>query len=610
LSHEQGAAVTAPAAGHDVPGLWQRVRTWLTFPRIKLAVALSLVPLAVTSILLSVEGGHLQYPAATAAYRTYLTVAPILVGLLWWRRRPTNRIGVLLVALGYLSWLLAGLGSDESFVFTIAALGDAPVTVLSLYLCLAFPTGRLETVAERLLIAALALILTVYYGSVLLFAPNLDGAGPLSTCGSACPGNPFQVSSELGLVEAVTKGATYLGLALVAGMAVVWVRRFEVATRPQRRALVPIACSSLLLVPALFTVYFATLVLEVGQDTYEVLTWVLVGVYVVFPLGFAVALLQADLFAGRALGELFHELAAWPTLAQWRDAVARAIDDPSLRIAYRDPSSDLFHDEAGAEVVPPAGTGKVWMPVKQGNEDVAALVVDEALVQEPELVGAATEATRLALETRMLATELRSSRAQVLEAADAERQRIGRDLHDSAQQRLVALRVHLSLTRDRLDRPEDRALLDELGRELDAALEELRSVAQGLYPVTLAHYGLTEALRSVCREAALPVEIVDERLERHPGVVELTAYFCCLEAVQNAAKHAGDRARVAITLGDDEAGGLRFTVEDDGAGFDPEQVTRGAGLTNLHDRIAAVGGSLRIESARGRGTCVSGSIPA
>ncbi len=394
----------------------------------------------------------------------------------------------------------------------------------------------------------------------------------------------------------------------MAGIAAVWIRRFRAATRPQRRMLVPVAASSLLLVPALFAFYFAVLVLGVEGGSYETLSWTLTGMWILFPLGFAVALLQADLFAGRAFRELLSELANRPTPERWRDIVAGALDDPSLRLAYWDPLSGHFRDAAGVALIrPPERSRRQWTEVRRDGLPVAALDTDAALAEDPELVDVAASATLLAVETGRLEGELRASQARALAAADAERRRIGRDLHDSAQQRLVALRVHLSLAGEQLQ-PEGLPIVEQLERELDEALDELQSVARGIYPHVLAQHGLAAALRSAVRSAATPVSVTDEGLRRHPEATELAVYFSCLEALQNAAKHAGGDASVSIGLSDGD-GGLRFVVEDDGRGFDPGRTERGAGLTNMADRLAAVGGSMRLDSAPGRGTRIAGQIP-
>jgi signal transduction histidine kinase len=199
-------------------------------------------------------------------------------------------------------------------------------------------------------------------------------------------------------------------------------------------------------------------------------------------------------------------------------------------------------------------------------------------------------------------------RARILEASHAERRRIERDLHDSAQQRLAALRIHLTLAGEQLDATPQRAILERLGREVEEAIDELRDLARGLYPQILAKDGLSAALRAVAVRSAMPVRISDDGLGRHSEALETTLYFCCLECLQNVAKHAGPHATVTIRLGERD-GRVTFSVEDDGAGFDPAAVERGAGLTNLADRVAAAGGTLRIDARPGHGTRITGEVP-
>jgi signal transduction histidine kinase len=272
-------------------------------------------------------------------------------------------------------------------------------------------------------------------------------------------------------------------------------------------------------------------------------------------------------------------------------------------------SSDRFREPGGAELVPPpADSRRTWVPVERKGQPVAAMVVDDVLTEDPERIRAAAAATLLAVENGHLEGELRASRARIVEAGSAERRRLERDLHDSTQQRLLALRIHLGLAGEQLDRPEDRARLERLGADLEDAIDDLRNVARGLYPQLLSRYGVAEALASVTDGGSMPVDIRDSGLGRHAEGVELTVYFCCLEALQNAAKHAGPGASAVVRLGEDPDG-VHFSVEDNGVGFDPDAVERSGGLTNLADRAEAAGGTLRIESAPGRGTRVIGSIP-
>jgi signal transduction histidine kinase len=213
-------------------------------------------------------------------------------------------------------------------------------------------------------------------------------------------------------------------------------------------------------------------------------------------------------------------------------------------------------------------------------------------------------------EVRRKAEELQASRARIVAAADAERRRIERNLHDGAQQRLVALAVKLGLAR-RLagaDLEKTRGMLDELREELKDAVDELRSLAHGIYPPLLMDQGLAAALGSAAQRATLPTRVEAASIGRYPSEVEAAVYFCCLEALQNAMKHAGQAATAVVRVWE-EPGALRFSVTDDGAGFDQAAAGGGSGFVNMHDRLGAIGGWLRVESSAGTGTSVLGVLP-
>lgn len=213
-------------------------------------------------------------------------------------------------------------------------------------------------------------------------------------------------------------------------------------------------------------------------------------------------------------------------------------------------------------------------------------------------------------ELRVLLNDLRAAQRRVVAAGDAERRRIERDLHDGAQQRLMAVRLELGLLEERLHQEPNAAArqLAPLRRELDEALQELRELAHGLYPPLLASDGLQPALTAMGRRSPLPVRVQARGMKRAPRSVESTAYFCCVEALQNAVKHAGPAARVTITLAMNDHC-LDFSVQDDGVGFDADVVAPGQGLINLRDRLSGLGGSMEIRSAPGAGTSVTGEIP-
>ena len=212
-------------------------------------------------------------------------------------------------------------------------------------------------------------------------------------------------------------------------------------------------------------------------------------------------------------------------------------------------------------------------------------------------------------ELRKQADALRESRARIVASGDAERRRVERNLHDGAQQHLVALAVNLRLARDVIvDDPAAGAeMLEELAGEVQETIQELRELAHGIYPPLLVDSGLVEALRAAAARNPLPVDVVAEGIGRYSSETEAAIYFCCLEALQNAAKHATD-ATVEVRLWE-ESGGLLFSVSDDGPGFDVEKAQRGHGYVNMADRLGAIGGTVRWESQPGKGARVTGSVP-
>jgi len=213
-------------------------------------------------------------------------------------------------------------------------------------------------------------------------------------------------------------------------------------------------------------------------------------------------------------------------------------------------------------------------------------------------------------QLRAQAAELQASRTRLVAAADEERRRIERNLHDGAQQHLVALSVKVKLVDQLATTNPARAneLMQQVQDDVKAALDELRSLAHGIYPPLLSTGGLGLALTAACRRASLPSTLEADGVGRFPPEVEAAVYFCCVEGLQNAGKHAGSGASACVRVWE-ESEHLRFEVADDGAGFAPEAQTSGAGLTNMRDRLGAVGGTISVESAPGRGTHLWGVVP-
>jgi signal transduction histidine kinase len=282
-------------------------------------------------------------------------------------------------------------------------------------------------------------------------------------------------------------------------------------------------------------------------------------------------------------------------------------DVPVILVSARaDPESTLDALALGADdyLVKPFSGPELLARVR------ASLRSTRIRSDDAEARGRAKERARAGDELRALLNDLRAAQGRGAAAGDAERQRIERNLHDGAQQRLVAMRLKLGLAGDRIELDPTRARheLDLLGAELEEALAELRELAHGLYPHRLASHGLGAAVSAAARRAIIPVEVDCADFGRLPKPVESAAYFCCLEALQNAVKHAGEGARVRIHL-EVTCGALRFEVSDTGVGFDRSMVADGYGLTNLSDRLGTLGGEAAITSSPGQGTTVAGQIP-
>jgi signal transduction histidine kinase len=234
---------------------------------------------------------------------------------------------------------------------------------------------------------------------------------------------------------------------------------------------------------------------------------------------------------------------------------------------------------------------------------------DRALAEIGRRLGEVLNARRLDAALTATLDDLRASRSRLVAAADAERRRIERNLHDGAQQHLVAMAVSLRLARDLVrDDPDASAeILGQLGDDVRDTIQQLRDLAHGIYPPLLVDLGLSEALRAAAQRSPLPVSI-DVAVGRFPSEVEAAVYFCCLEALQNAAKHAAE-ASVHVHLWQND-GTLHFEVADDGPGFDASQTRMGHGFQNMADRLGAIGGRVEWTSAPGRGTRVVGEVRA
>ena len=434
----------------------------------------------------------------------------------------------------------------------------------------------------------------------------------MAGCNESCPANALMIADRPEVAAWSGTDLAWAVIALLSATVALLVARLVTASRPRRRTLLPVYVPALVLTVVLLAFHgFAAGVLHLDAETLSTAGWFVTGSRVAMPIGFLLAIVQASFFAGSALKRLIGQIGDDPDASRLREVVAEALDDPSAELVFRVDGDGGFVDSRGEPVAAAAARdGRASSEVARQGETVAVLWHDPALNTDPELVRAASQATLLALEKGRLQSEVTASRARALAAADAERRRVERDLHDGAQQHLVALRIQAELARTLAQEdPEIGPRLANLAEGLASVLTEVRDLARGVYPPVLRDYGLKPALASAARRCTPPAAFAGDETGRFPVEVETAVYFCCLEGLQNVGKHAGAHAHAEVRLfrQQDE---LRFEVVDDGVGCDIESARRsGSGLANMSERMAAVGGTLTVNSAAGHGTQLRGRIP-
>jgi signal transduction histidine kinase len=618
MSEEAQVAVHALPGRRESLRVWHRNRTgsrWLA--ERAATVGLLACALAALAVWVTAHAVFLAHPGWLAAQKADLVLGPVLVGLYWLRRRPQSRFGPLLIVAGLVGSAPYILQSSSAPVlFAIGVLWEGVIYLAVLALILTFPSGRLEGTAARA-IFGVASVAFVVNSAVVLMAPQLRGDGSISDCRVACPPNGLRLISGAALATDLARGVRWVVVALALATIVLVVWRVFAGTPPRRRALVIGAPVALAYLVSQAAYQGASLLGLQGGDAFPFIRWTIVGTRSAIWYGFFFALIAAELFAGRMLRRVVTESLWRPAPSELEGMLRAPLGDPALRLGFLDRSTGTWVDAQGDVFeVPAPASGTVLTEVVRDGRAAAAIVHDAELAEEPELLQATGAIVLLVQENadldagwRVSLGELRDSRRRIVAASEAERRKLERDLHDGAQQRLVSLRIHMAIAKEHAGAdPVTRTKLGELEGELDAAIEELRDLAHGIFPSLLADRGLLAALRAVALRGPRAIEMSGRRIGRYPPEIESAVYYCCLEALQNATKHAGPRARIAVRLSAD-AGELRLEVSDDGPGFDPAAVDGGDGLRNMQDRLGAVHGHLEIVTAPGRGTRISGTVP-
>ena len=543
-----------------------------------------------------------------------------IVGLIAWSRGPWNRVGTLMIFIGI--GLLLGIGPlaqasplaeisnlvGSAWVFVQLGLGLLWGVAL-LHLLLVFPEGRFVSRRDRSMVRSLYVVVPI--------AGLLVGLVLLTPVG----GVPENAGAWLSVSASISIGSVLFFMGTILYYLACWalglglvISRWVRAGPARRRSMSPIIWSLVPIVLAWSPIAVTLFGVPGPPPLLKTLATPSPLFLAALPVGFLVALLRSE-HEMSSVGDLVVKLSDGMLPEQLQPALARTLHDPSLEVVYWLPTLGRYADVNGKDVSLPApNSSRAASVLGDPGSPVAALVYDSSLRTEAKLVNTAAAAVRLALENARLQVQLRAqlddvrqSRTRLVEAADSERRRVERDLHDGAQQQLVTLLLSLQLAKSealRSSDPKTAQLLDGSIGSLRQAIDELRSLARGIHPTILAEAGLMPAIRSLADRCPMRVEVTGD-LDRIEPKLETALYFVAAEAITNAVKHSrGHRICIDVRHG---SGWASVDISDDGVGG--ADLSRGSGLVGLADRVAAVGGRLDVRSSQANGTTLHAEVP-
>jgi signal transduction histidine kinase len=588
--------ITPTHAGADESEAVKRPR-----PRLIVVVAISVVAVAATAgtILLELasdQGG--PDPGLQAALHAWLILPYILCGLFAWYRKPESRFGLLMIAAGSLTLLSSLSAANSDLVFTIGKAFDLVPFAAFMHVFLAFPTGALCSRGERLLVGATYAVASLHVVGLVL--------------------GGFGAQNALTVIEAPEFAADLLRLQFIA-ISVLFLVGFAVMVTRRGAASRPLSTPVKLLVNffslafVMGAVLLLSLALENPLDAFLIIQRVMFVVVGLAPFVFLLAILDARL-ARSAVGDLLVELRSEPAPIDLLEPLSRALRDPTVSLAYWLPQYETWADQDGRLVsLPGPGDRRSVTLIDSDGGHLAALVHDPSLDDEPQLLQAVGAAAGIALENGRLQVELKAklqelegSRARVIEAGQQERKRLERNLHDGAQQRLIALSLDLQMYAGKLaGDPEAQSHIEAARQQIAVSLDELRAVARGLHPAVVTGHGLGVALVSLAAGSPVPVKLNVDIEDRLDESIEVAAYYVVSESLANIGRHAhATTVTIEVIRESDE---LVVEVVDDGVGG--ADTERGSGLRGLADRVEALGGQLRVWTPSGGGTRLRAQMP-
>ena len=572
-------------------------------------VAIEGVVVGLVALAIVLSSDHIDARAFQGILGLFIGWSWIGAGLIAWWRRPDNRFGVLMTAVGFAFFLSSLAAADAAWLFTVGVLLSAVYFAVFVHMLVAYPDGRIGSDRLR------KVVIGGYVIAVLGPLPSLLFATPERLDCDNCPQSVLFIEDNGTLYTIFDVLTSLIAVVLVGYVVFVTLARFRDAPQARRRAMAPVIWSG----AGLLVVLAGALLTEAvdGPQAISDATDLLgLFLFALVPYGFVFGVLRSRVLQAGAVTEFLHRIGDGPDPSDLRDLLSTALGDRSLQVVYWLDRPRKWVDAAGHPAVLPGDDdpARAVTRVEREGRAVGALIHDRSLCEDPELVGSVAAAAGLSIENERLQAqlrarveELRASRARIVAAGTAERRRLERNLHDGAQQRLVALSLTLRVAQSRLRKDPDgaEAMIAGAQEELTLALEELRELARGIHPAVLSDRGLEPALAALAGRSPVPVEVEETPTERLPPAVEAAAYFVVAEALTTVVKYAeASQARISISRTNGHA---VVEVADDGVGgADP---TRGSGLRGLADRVSALDGTLELRSPQGAGTVLRASIP-
>ncbi len=525
----------------------------------------------------------------------------------WWRR-PESRLGPIVAGAGFLYAATSLNASGVPLLYTLGMVAWAVYLVFAVYMFLCFPRGRLESQLERRFMLAFVLSMAVVWALILSLSPTVPAGNDFTNCGTNCPHNALQiVSGHPDLGTALVTTSDILASVAAIGVAMLFFYKTRSSSYLRRRAMTPLLIVLLIDVVEFVVSLFLAAAFPATRETLKLVNGlVTVGV----PVAIFAGQVRGDMSAAVSLGRVVVGAAGKVlNAAAVEKMIGGALGDSTLTLGLWAPERHSYVDTSGEPLeLPRDSLARGVTKITRDARPAAVLIHDPTLDTDSDVVEGLAASSLLLLENARLVQELRRSHLRMVETADRERRRLERNLHDGAQQRLIGLQIKLRLAQEEVEDERLGAQLEGIGVEAAEAVDELRTLAHGIYPRVLRTAGLVRALHALAIRAPVPISFSDEGFGRCSPSVEAAIYFCCVEALQNAIKHAGSNVRVTVTVGrhDDR---VDFAVGDDGVGMDRSAHGDGDGLIGMRDRIGAVGGELEIDSSPGQGTTVRGTIP-